>query len=1269
MRMNRVIGSVGTLALMLSALTECVAGEDAENPVGAPVIYDVTSAPKATPRQSLAFKVFTKVNKNLFWDTTPMVQCAVENHGNAVAAGVRCDLRVEDGYYQRDTGSARIEFPSVARAKGAVVSCRLRVPYGVFHVHWVFADGEGKLAGGTIDVAKMLPPCYRDAPESVRAYERRWGLFGGVWGFYAPELASDMGTRWVRYEDTVWSGYEKERGKYQMADLPKRLKRYTDAGVEPIILQTLYQRPEFHNPDRPDFAPAYGQVMKQTALAARDLAGGFELGNEDNGPTKMIYAEVARQAAAGIRSVRPQALIANSGTAYVDVGWLRMQAARGLFDVLDVLCTHPYTSDSSPEAFRVFEQLAGVDDLIDELGGMRIQWTTEFGWHHDFNQQRRAEWIPRHHIIGAAAGIDRHGLYTWERDFGVFQGTAQPAAASVHALMKRIEGHRFAGLLSRTSDLWAVVFERAGTPLAVAWSPTGKAAWSVEVGPDARVLDLFGNPMKVQSQSGRVTVELGGAPIYVTGVAQTALAAAVRNQCERERQRLAKCLKAAGFPSGNRWEQLVANPHTTGNDLRGALLDWVPLTRPIAKKEQAVIAQALRWYWAAGRMADVVPLKVPVQNLDLQRQWIREMLAVSISDDMDIPSLRYLAERCDRLADEHRIARELGSRTYADRLATMQEVFASVCQGLVVGGERVLFSLWPYLYTVTADGTLKETLRFVPGQATTARIRISSYSGSDHRTKASLRLPTGWRTEPAYLSFDVRAGKAAEGEIKIHCPSDAPATKPVILCVLNAERLPERMVPFDDVVMEAPLQLTIAPVQGLLPQTPMHATISNSTASPLSGLLRLMRNDDTRALARLRFSDLTASKPISAELGLRSVPPRPYHDWPLVAEFILSDGRRVERMMDVDFACAVRAASPPTIDGDLGEWRYATPLRLNREEFGKGSYGGQWSPTDLSATTYIMWDELCLYFAAEVTDQTFNQNLTGTSQWMQDSVQFALARDTQSPRTEIGLALTPKGDEVVRYTTPTPEVPGARLKVRVRQGGATYEAAIPWKAFAGLETPRAGSALRYAVLVNDDDAILSRRFLERYGGIAHDKNIENFGHLTLLPDDGSQVEPAEPDVPVFVEDFEEYDEDKAPDAWEQVVHLPPIPDSKVVAGKGRNGSKALVLVNADRGTPHVYKLLIRPLADVRPNETYELRCWMRGRCVEASAGVIGVCSDKYGNESFSYLDNRQIADEWKEFTLRFDGPTGGRLNLIVRNASKTDEMVIDDIRVLRVKGS
>jgi hypothetical protein len=1302
-----------------------LAVERGGTPTGELILDAVMAVTLATPRQALSITPSTAVSKNLFWEDAPVVQLDVRSYSATPVPAVRCDLRVEDLYSRKDLWSGRVEYPELTGDKTVKVEQTLALPYGVFRLHWALADGDGELLSGTLDVARMVAPCYREAPDCVRDYDRRWSLFGGVFGFITPHLASDMGARWIRYEGTTWENYEvavtqrpqrvadggaggiptprplppvgeKADGaaaQWSMGALEEGLKVWREAGIEVLILQTLYQRPAFRNPDQIAFAPAYGEAMRRTAAVAGATGTAYELGNEDNGPTKRLYTEVARHGAAGVRCADAQGLIANSGTAFVDLGWLQMQADRGLFEGLDVVCTHPYTVNDAAETWGIYERLGQVDGIIDSLGGMKVQWTTEFGWHHEFEQNKRAQWIPRHYLIGAAAGLERHGLYTWERDYGIFQGTAQPPAASLHTLAKFTEGHRFAGLLRQGEDAWACVWERAGRPVVVAWSPRGDGEVAVPATAEAKAFDLFGNPRPDPVEGPVLRLHLDGAPVYVTGASASVVDSALAAQRVREYARFGRCVESARIAGDSPWRKL-AETEPSAEAMASALHLWSTRNGPISAREQAVVAAALRWLEAAALPAAPIPGEWTPKVAHEERSGLRTRLAELVADDVDVPSLRYLLERWDRLAALTRIAEECQNGPLLRGLQWTQGVLAAVARRFARDGERFSFALWPYLYTEAADGALQETLRFVPGEATTVRLRVNSYSRKAREVTVRLRLPDGWTCEPEEVRATLSQRDAVDGreplvtDVRICCLAAAGSEKPVLTALLTSEGLPTRVVSFDDVVIEAPVQVTLEPLTGLLPATPVQATISTRGAQPLSGLLRLLRKGDTRAVARAQWEGLTrdsaptaAAGPVAPEarpaartmapglaLEMRfrdTVVPLPYHEWPLIAQFLLTDGRRIERPVTVDFACAVRAKTPPAIDGDLHDWRCATPLHLDREEYGKGSFAGKWTPEDCSAVTYLMWDNECLYVAARVRDQTFNQTLNGTSQWMQDSIQLALARDETSPRTELGLALTPKGEEVVSYTAATPAVPGARLTVKLAQGEAVYEAALPWTAIEGCGGPHAiagSTTLRFSVLVNDDDAVTGRRFLERYGGIAQDKDIRAFGTVTLLGETGEGTQSAEGGA-LFVEDFEEYPDAGPADAWQAVRHLDPVPAAKVVAGIGRAGSKGLRLANVTGQKPFVYLNLIRPLEGVRPGGRYELTFWRRGRGVMVTEGLVGVCSDIWGNEGFHYADHGDVKDDWRKVVMSFSGPPGGKLNLILRNHVLMEELVLDDVTV------
>jgi|GEM_PF-1317961 hypothetical protein len=1244
----------------------------------------VEATTSGTPRELVALDPSTRGDHDIFFGQKPVIDLSLRNLSANPVPGLSCKIEVEEIYSGKSVLSKGVDFSKASTGESSdTVSCELPLPLGVYRVKWSLNDKQGGLTQGTIDVAGMLPPCLEEAGPALRAYEKKYSPNGGIFGFIEPQLAAKLGAQWIRYENTVWSSYEKKRGVFDMAPLTPGLAPYERCGFDFVLLQTLYQSPKFRNTSEVDYAPAYGACMRHTAEAAGSKARVFELGNEDNGSTKMLYSEVVRHGAAGVRIANPDALIANSGTAFIDTAWIRMQAKRGIFEDLDLIFTHPYSWDKSPEEWGIYDQLRGVNGIIDELGGMKFQQGTEFGWQNPPTPEaRRADWIPRHVVMATAAGMERDGLYTWQRDYGIMNsGVPTPAAGTMHALAKFLEGHRFAGLLHRGNDFWASVWERAGVPLVVAWSPAGDFKWTVDAGEKVSVKDHFGNPLSAELDGKKVKLQLAQAPVYLTNVNQQLLAEATANRIADEKERLLRCIAAAKLHSGHPLAFPDAKNGFTAAGVAAGITAWAGQSGPIRQPEQAVVAQALRYYDAAARFENAASL-AGVDAPARTRADFRAALGKSTAEDLSIPSLRYLLEGWDRLAAEESLARELKSRDYADRLLATQRIFSVVCARFLKDGERQQFALWPYLYSTathsslnspltsgTSGGSpvLQERLLFIPGQPKTVQLRINSYSKSARNVKVDFKLPDGWRCEGLPAQLSVKPGGAVT-EIKITCPSGQTAVKPEIIATLKSEGLPDRRVLFDDIEVQDPLELSVEPVQGLLPETPLKITLSSPGDKTFSGTLRLMREGDSRALARVAFQDVAPGKPVNLDVPLKQVSTESFNKWPLIAHFILPDGIQKEKKITVDFACAVRTDKPPVMDGLLTDWKRAAPLNINDDKYTKGTFGGKWSPEDCSATTYLMWDEQNLYFAAVVQDQTFNQNLSGLSIWMQDSIQIALAKDESSKKAEFGLALTPKGAEVgdMFDTTPDPLVKEAKLKVTLSQGQAVYEAAIPWSKITGI-VPKEGETLRFSVLVNDDDAIVPRRFIERYGGIAYDKEVRHFGYLKLLPYETIRGAAAVGGNFVMNEDFEEYPDDTCPDAWERFVHQMPCPVSEVLPGVGRNGTKALRLSNEIGSVPYHYLNLVRALPGVHALHDYEMTFWVRGKGLENPDEIIGVCTDKWGNEDYSYAPLGDLKDDWKKVVFRFPVRTAGKCNLIIRNMSKIGELLIDDITVSPVK--
>ena len=143
---------------------------------------------------------------------------------------------------------------------------------------------------------------------------------------------------------------------------------------------------------------------------------------------------------------------------------------------------------------------------------------------------------------------------------------------------------------------------------------------------------------------------------------------------------------------------------------------------------------------------------------------------------------------------------------------------------------------------------------------------------------------------------------------------------------------------------------------------------------------------------------------------------------------------------------AVYAATPPTIDGDLGEWEATQPISVTSiANILRGAVG--WGGPEKDAFVgYVMWDNQDLYVAARVLSPTHHQTEIGPSVWKGDTLWIYLdtRRDRSTVDDKLTLAQTPKGPQVWNWKVNN-YLPGAKLAWKQGDGFYIYEAALPWK--------------------------------------------------------------------------------------------------------------------------------------------------------------------------------------------------------------------------------
>lgn len=1243
---------------------------------GSIIVDDLRAITLASPAQSQMLSVSLTKPSNIAWGEQPEVLITAKNYAKTAISGLKAKVKCWDTYYNRLVWEKEIDLPSAKPLATAKAIIKTSTPFGVHRLDWVVSADNIPVWAEALTIARMLPRCGLNITPAENAYMMNSCPWGGVFWQCTADAGRDTGARWIRSFADDWNGMEPQPDFFNMSRAKSAVKEWNKKGISLLWLTCLYNQPGFRRGDRPDFAPAYGKLHAKLAAATKGSLYWFELGNEDNGPTKFLYTEVARNGAAGIHSQNPFALVANSGTAFVDQVWLRMQAGRGLFNWLDAISVHPYTTSSSPEEWDVYVQAQKVVELCDELGGMKQLWTTEFGWPEAGTDPAgiplvaRAQFVPRHFLIGVAGGYEKHGLYAWDGHFGIYDnGRPFAAAASTQAMARLLEGCRFAGTLKR-GDIWVMVWEKFGKPVLIAWAPNGAGHYDIKVGnASVDVRDLFGNTLKSSVSSGILTLNLNAAPQYVLGLPASLNQTALNAEETDTRNRMTIHLSKTKMINDT---TLSAIARGSVSDVKALLaaIGYVSSTYKTLPKNavtgvQANILRLLVLKARQGKTPKVNPTELK-QISEFESSAKRVLQSIS-EKDLNPASLRWAVSWFHSLDLERKYAVASKNSAYANKLGSAQLIIKNFTQKYLIADSAADFaSVWPYLYMYGNDGhTLQEKLRFLPGSVSKVLVRVNNYAKSSYVADLTLVLPEGWKCIPEVRKLDLWAGKNVETSFDISCTGAGNAS--VITASLQISGKPSVEVVFNDIEIAAPVKTVPEPLIGMLPETPLIFHLTNLDATTQSGRIRLMMAGDTTALARADFTNLAPNAKTDVSLKINA-PVQAHNEWPLTAEVTLTDGRVSKQSFKMDFAVATRALNTPAIDGKIDDWTDALPLHIDKEEYGRGSFSGSWSPEDCSGTAYLKWDENKLYFLCVVKDQTFNQTLAGDSAWMQDSIQIGFAPEINGTYTEFTLAHTPSGDQIFRNSPNAGVISDAKLNVALSQGKAIYEAAIPWNSIQGI-TPRADATMKFDVAINDDDAIVPRRFLERFSNsIVYSKSIADLGTIRLISKVAQAYEPVRvfDSSAIFKEDFEEYAVDTLPDTWKSASHLPPVPEGAVRSNMGRNGSKALVFKNVVGTKPNTYLLINRTLEALIPDAKYELRAWVSGGSIPDTDGIIGMCSDMWGNEGFSYVSAWIAKDDWQEVSLTFTAPASGKYNVVIKNATLIQELAIDDIIVRKI---
>ena len=230
------------------------------------------------------------------------------------------------------------------------------------------------------------------------------------------------------------------------------------------------------------------------------------------------------------------------------------------------------------------------------------------------------------------------------------------------------------------------------------------------------------------------------------------------------------------------------------------------------------------------------------------------------------------------------------------------------------------------------------------------------------------------------------------------------------------------------------------------------------------------------------------------------------------------DNVRVTRFTGTDFAAEChRASAPVNIDARLDEWVKSCPIPLmGRNQLTVVAPKYAWTPQNLSAVGYLMWDDANLYVALKVSDQ--RHCATGTDEATVQGDSFVLAFDpsnrqpgADSKAFAYYLCSANPGGGSGKHTIfrPAERCGGLRsgqllkdssvydMAIVQRDGTCVYELRIPFGELGRVQ-PAVGARFGLSIRVNDNDGRGLAAHMDWGEGISPSWCPARLGTVTLV---------------------------------------------------------------------------------------------------------------------------------------------------------------------------
>ena len=214
-------------------------------------------------------------------------------------------------------------------------------------------------------------------------------------------VMQDLGSKWVRL-DIGWHDFEPSKGNYSSWALnayEQEFRRAKAAGQKVIAM--VHTTPDWANGSTnmhtPPSNPAdYADFMRFVSGRYGEWVDAWEIWNEQNysrfwtNPSPAAYTRLLKAAYPAVKAGDPTAPVVFGGLSTNDYEFVAGAYAAGAKGYFDVMATHPYSCDRSPETIQRYSNgrmTKGSFPAYREVRATMLAnddpkpiWFTEFGW-------------------------------------------------------------------------------------------------------------------------------------------------------------------------------------------------------------------------------------------------------------------------------------------------------------------------------------------------------------------------------------------------------------------------------------------------------------------------------------------------------------------------------------------------------------------------------------------------------------------------------------------------------------------------------------------------------------------------------------------------------------------------------------------------------------------------------------------------------------------------------------------------------------------------